>query len=194
MSSDERKVYHSPGKVTVVDVNPTPTAPQVRKHNSGPHVEDWGTPHAIYDRLDAFFGFTLDPCASGAEIAKCPLFFTPEDDGLKQTWTGNVFLNPPWGKGSPIKSWLKKAGEELDAGHCEAVVALLPASVGTHWFNDYVMPHTKQIWFVKGRVAFEDYTKASKHRGLKKANFDSIIVWMIPREDVSYCSVSVWEQ
>jgi phage N-6-adenine-methyltransferase len=153
-------------------------APQVRKHNSGPHVEDWGTPQDLYDRLNRVFHFDLDPCASGHEIAKAPLFFTPEDDGLKQEWTGNVFLNPPWGKGAPIKNWLIKAGQELDMSHCNTVVALLPASVGTNWFNDYVMPYAQRIWFVRGRLAFEDYTQASKHRGKKKANFDSIIVQM----------------
>ena len=168
-------------------------APQVRKHNSGPHVEDWGTPQALFEKLDARFQFDLDPCASNGEIAKAPLFFTPEDDGLKQTWVGNVFLNPPWGKGSPIKNWLIKAGQELQAGHCNRVVALLPASVGTNWFNDYVMPYAAHIYFVRGRLAFEDYTQASKHRGLKKANFDSIIVVM-KKGGGTPCTISTWRQ
>ena len=166
-------------------------APQVRKHNSGPSVEDWGTPQPLFEKLDARFKFDLDPCATNGEIAKCPLFFTPEDDGLSQKWMGNVFLNPPWCKGTPIKTWLIKAGEELRSGHCKKVVALLPASVGTIWFNDHVMPYANHIWFVRGRVAFEDYTQASEHRGKKKANFDSIIVVMEAKKKF-HTTVSTW--
>ena len=47
----------------------------------------WETPQAFFDKLNAEFNFTLDACAIPSN-AKCTHFFTPEQDGLKQTWGG----------------------------------------------------------------------------------------------------------
>src|SRR5262245_5080618 len=59
---------------------------------------EWPTNPETFAKLDAEFGpFTLDPCAT-AENAKCPTYFTRAEDGLKQTWTGRVFMNPPYGR------------------------------------------------------------------------------------------------
>lgn len=51
--------------------------------------EDWATPKALFDELNKEFQFTLDPCAT-PENAKCKLFFTKEQDGLKQSWNGET--------------------------------------------------------------------------------------------------------
>lgn len=47
----------------------------------------WATPQAFFDELNAEFHFDLDPCALPSN-AKCKRFFTPTDDGLKQSWGG----------------------------------------------------------------------------------------------------------
>ena len=154
----------------------------------GTSSEHWGTPQALFDRLNVMFNFELDPCAANGEIAKCPLFYTPEDDGLKLPWRGRVFLNPPYGR-NRVKKWVAKAASELVIENAELVVALLPASVGTHWFNDYVMPYATQIFFVRGRVAFEDYTGVSDKAA--QANFDSVIVVMKPKKEFP-TTVSTW--
>ena len=49
--------------------------------------EDWETPQEFFDKLDAEFHFTLDPCAS-AENHKCELYFTKEQNGLQESWGG----------------------------------------------------------------------------------------------------------
>jgi hypothetical protein len=49
------------------------------------HVDDMATPPEIFDPLNERFGFTLDVAAS-AHNAKCPRYFTLEDDGLTQLW------------------------------------------------------------------------------------------------------------
>ena len=48
---------------------------------------EWETPPGLFARLDARYGFTLDACAT-PQNAKCPRFYTVEDDGLKQPWGG----------------------------------------------------------------------------------------------------------
>jgi hypothetical protein len=71
----------------------------------------WCTPQDFFDRLNAEFGFVLDPAATD-KTAKCSLYYTPETDGLSQSWDrgGAVFCNPPYGR--EIGKWVQKAFEE----------------------------------------------------------------------------------
>lgn len=54
----------------------------------------WETPQEFFDKLNDEFHFTLDAAAT-KDNAKCSNYFTPEQDGLSQKWTGTVFCNPP---------------------------------------------------------------------------------------------------
>lgn len=54
------------------------------------NTDEWSTPQDLFDKLDATFHFTLDPCAT-PENAKCAKFYTKEQDGLKQDWGGVLF-------------------------------------------------------------------------------------------------------
>ena len=49
--------------------------------------EEWGTPQGLFNRLNKEFNFTFDICAS-KENAKCPKYYTKEEDALKQEWGG----------------------------------------------------------------------------------------------------------
>jgi hypothetical protein len=52
------------------------------------HESDlWSTPQDFFEILHTEFGFTLDACAT-ADNAKCARYFTPEQDGLQQDWSG----------------------------------------------------------------------------------------------------------
>ena len=84
---------------------------------------DWCTPQDFFDRLNEEFGFVLDAAATD-KTAKCPLYYTPETDGLSQSWDrgGAVFCNPPYGR--EIGKWVKKAYEEAIGGGY-AIVLLL---------------------------------------------------------------------
>ncbi|MCJ7740891.1 phage N-6-adenine-methyltransferase [Candidatus Microgenomates bacterium] len=68
---------------------------------------EWATPQWIFDELNSEFDFTLDPCATKGN-AKCRLFYTIDDNGLKQKWQNQrVFMNPPYG-GNTL-AWMQKA-------------------------------------------------------------------------------------
>ncbi len=113
--------------------------------------EEWATPHDFFDKLDALFHFTLDPCAT-SENAKCPKYYTKEEDGLAQSWEGEVvFCNPPYGKA--IKEWVRKCYEESQKLNT-TVVALLPARTDTKYFHEYIYYKARGIHFVKGRLKF----------------------------------------
>jgi len=107
----------------------------------------WSTPQAFFDAYDDVYHFTLDVCATGAN-AKCARFFNEAEDGLKQTWTGACWMNPPYGR--TIGHWMKKAYESSLTG--ATVVCLVPARTDTQWWHDYAMKG--HIKFIKGRLKF----------------------------------------
>jgi phage N-6-adenine-methyltransferase len=83
----------------------------------------WATSPDFFQKMDRRYGpFDLDVCAV-AENAKCPRFYSPEQDGLQQPWTGRCWCNPPYGK--TIGRWIAKAWQSSREG--ATVVCLLPA-------------------------------------------------------------------
>src|SRR5262249_39145220 len=92
--------------------------------------------------------FDLDPCATAAN-AKAPRFYTRDDDGLRQPWTGRVFCNPPYGR--VIAEWVAKA-KAAAATTAELVVLLVPARTDTRWWHEHVAD--AEGGFLPGRVRF----------------------------------------
>ena len=111
----------------------------------------WATPQDLFDKLNAEFGFNLDPCAL-PENAKCENYFIPEINGLAQSWGGcKVFCNPPYGR--QIYDWVKKAYNESRKPDT-TVVMLIPARTDTRYFHEFIYHRAKEIRFIKGRLKF----------------------------------------
>jgi phage N-6-adenine-methyltransferase len=133
---------------------------------------DWETPHDLFEKLHAVFGFTLDVCAT-AENTKCDRYYTTEVDGLTQVWDGVIWCNPPYGRG--VGAWLRKGQHELSVGRCSTAVYLLPARTDTLWFHECVWDRTShhprtgvEIQFLAGRLTF--------HGAPSSATFPSVLV------------------
>lgn len=107
---------------------------------------EWPTPKAVYDTLNAEFGFDFDPCPFGGS-----------DDGLASlfcSWVGKrVFCNPPYGRG--LNKWLERGLE------AQIAVFLIPARTDTKWFHEIVLPNAQEIRFIKGRLKFGDATNSA---------------------------------
>ena len=113
-------------------------------------TDEWATPQALFDELDAEFHFNLDPASTDLNH-KCQRYFTKAEDGLLQNWGGcQVFCNPPYGR--QIGCWVEKAYREKDKPGT-TVVMLLPARTDTRWFHDYIYGNA-EIRFIKGRLKF----------------------------------------
>lgn len=118
----------------------------------------WATPQDLFDKLNAEFGFNLDPCAL-PENAKCEKYFTPEINGLAQSWGGcKVFCNPPYGR--RIYDWVKKAYNESRKPDT-TVVMLIPARTDTRYFHEFIYHRAKEIRFIKGRLKFGNAKNAA---------------------------------
>lgn len=115
-------------------------------------TDEWPTPRDLFERLDREFNFTLDVCATDNNH-KCDHYFTKEQDGLSQDWTGVCWMNPPYGR--EIGRWMKKAYESSSKG--AIVVCLLPARTDTAWWHDYAMK-ASEIRLIRGRLKFGDAT------------------------------------
>jgi phage N-6-adenine-methyltransferase len=113
-------------------------------------TELWSTPQPFFDDCDSIFHFDLDVCAL-PENAKCVRHFTPQDDGLKQAWTGTCWMNPPYGR--DIGKWMRKAWESSQQG-AATVVCLVPARTDTKWWHRYAK--LGHVTFLRGRLKFGD--------------------------------------
>lgn len=110
----------------------------------------WATPQTFFGQLNSEFNFELDVCALPIN-AKCQNYFTKEQDGLKQNWSGVCWMNPPYGR--TIGHWIKKAFESSKQG--STIVALPPARTDTKWFHEFIY-NKAEIRFIKGRLKFGD--------------------------------------
>lgn len=115
----------------------------------------WATPWDFFRELDREFGFDLDVCAVAAN-AKCPRYFTPEIDGLRQEWRGVCWMNPPYGR--QIGRWAAKALAASREG--ASVVVLVPARTDTAWWHTAVMA-AAEVRLVRGRLRFGDSSHAA---------------------------------
>lgn len=52
---------------------------------------NWCTPQDFFNQLNREFSFALDAAATD-KSAKCHRYFTPENDGLKNSWGGVLFF------------------------------------------------------------------------------------------------------
>ena len=143
---------NTPGKVSVE----TPPAPKPKLVRSWPtagfahesaHNEsvEWYTPPYIFDALG--LTFDLDPCSPGAGKTFVPAlhYYTAEDDGLASPWFGTVFVNPPYGKHTPV--WMEKL-----AGYGDGL-GLVFSRTDVKWFHEFGVK-ADVICFVRSRVKF----------------------------------------
>jgi site-specific DNA-methyltransferase (adenine-specific) len=120
--------------------------------------DSWSTPTELFSILNDEFNFTLDAAASDL-TAKCKKYYTQITDGLKHSWEGEVvFCNPPYNEGNKtrdtLRNWVEKCFRESLYPNTK-VVALIPASVDTTYFHDFIW-NKAEVRFIKGRVRFFD--------------------------------------
>lgn len=114
--------------------------------DEAPKTVEWYTPKYIFDMLGLVF--TLDPCHPGRDVINwvpALTVYTKSDDGLSRPWVGSVWLNPPYGRETPV--WLKVMHEHRNG------VALVFARTDTDWFHKYVA-NADAVLFLKKRVRF----------------------------------------
>ncbi len=123
----------------------------------GRSKQDYQTPPEFLYALRQKLGigqFDIDLAAS-AENAVCVNYYDEGMDSLaehnswKVTTGGWAFCNPPYAN---IRPWVKKAYEQSLEG--AQIAMLVPASVGSLWWLQFVQPHGAYVLYLNGRITF----------------------------------------
>jgi len=136
-------------------------------HNSGEN--EWYTPSEYLEAARYAFGgdIDLDPATTEAanEVVQAAQIFTTENDGLKQAWSGRVWLNPPYAQ-PLIDKFISKLVAHVRARDLEAAIVLVNNATDTEWFQK-MAPLADAICFKNGRIKFwgPDGTKGSPLQG-----------------------------
>lgn len=122
------------------------------KHNSGNN--EWYTPGYIVDTARRAMGghINIDPasCETANQVVMAQRYYDADVDGLQKTWTGNVFLNPPYGRGL-IETFVDKLLAER-ANFSQAIV-LVNNATDTKWWQRLAQ-ESNSVCFLAGRVKF----------------------------------------
>lgn len=125
-------------------------------YNRGASKQDYSTPPDFMRAIRGRFGKIYFDLAASPENAKSEYFFSEREDSLRQAWPlcGNLWLNPPF---KNIGVWAAKCAQwarGLDQASNARLLFLVPASVGSNWFADFVWGHA-QVIFLNGRISFD---------------------------------------
>lgn len=130
--------------------------PQYHGHRKT-ESNDYYTPGQYIEAARCVLGtIDLDPasCAQANETVKAARYFTIDDDGLSQDWSGRVWLNPPYGRNENGKSnqhiWAHHLVRQYRHGAIDAAVLLVSANTDCRWFQvlwNYPMVFTPRINF-----------------------------------------------
>lgn len=119
--------------------------------NRGSSNQSYETPDDFIKAVESRFGSIDFDLAATEKNHLGYNWIGKDDDSLKQDWnslSGNLWLNPPF---SNIAPWAKKCSEYEGSG---GILFLVPASVGSNWFRDFVYAKSLVI-FLNGRLTFK---------------------------------------
>jgi phage N-6-adenine-methyltransferase len=124
--------------------------------------------------------------AATEKNSKADRFFTLRQNALLRPWVSDpgderlrYWLNPPY---NHLRPWFAKCIEERDALTTGEILVLVPASIGSNWFLNYVW-NKADVYFLKNRLCFitgEPYPKdliLCQYRNSRKASVIAIWDW-----------------
>ena len=102
-------------------------------------------------RTDVLGAIDLDPASSflANQTILAERFFTKEDDGLLQEWSGRVWMNPPYSRGL-IDKFVTKL---LTSPRVMASLVLTNSATETNWAQE-LMTGATWVFFFNHRIHF----------------------------------------
>lgn len=128
--------------------------------------DEWYTPKSILNLVVNVLGtIDLDPCSNEKRSVPATTHYARFDNGLNQSWSGRVFMNPPYG--NTITDWISKLVESFNDGDVSEAIALVPARTDTAWMRQ--MSEYPRC-FIHGRLTFSGHANA--------ATFPSMLIYL----------------
>ena len=122
-------------------------------HNTGDF--EWYTPREYIVAARSVLGaIDLDPASTAAAnaVVQAKRFYSLEDDGLVQDWSGTVWMNPPY-KQPLVARFCEKLADAVQAGRVPAAIVLANNCTETRWFGALTRA-ASGLCFPVGRVRF----------------------------------------
>lgn len=121
----------------------------------GSSKQDYATPSDFRTAVVKKFGFPAWDLAAAEWNHFGPVgnFFDAQNSAFLHDWhkmTGLLWLNPPF---CDIEPWAKKCHEEYQKGAW--ILLLVPASVGSVWFQTHVHAVAHTVHFLSPRLCFD---------------------------------------
>ncbi len=123
-------------------------------HQEDYDSDEWYTPEEYIVAARKVMGaIDLDPasCDAAQRTVGAARYYTKADDGLKQEWSGRVWLNPPYSQPSATQ-FGKKLLAEIDADRVTEAVMVQNASTDTAWFH--ALAQRARVCLTRGRINF----------------------------------------
>jgi hypothetical protein len=165
----EKQVYMPPDATSQLLQAPPLEKPALVEHpilnTLTSKSNEWYTPlKYIVAAHELMGGIDLDPASNAIanETVKAANYYDITQNGLDKSWTGRVWLNPPYGRdeaGSNQDIWSRRLIEQYNAGITTEAVLLVNAAVDTKWFQNlfqYVErePHFFPVCIPDHRINF----------------------------------------
>jgi hypothetical protein len=145
----------------VLEPEPPAVEPSPTPARFGSGDAEWYTPPAVVKQVREVLGGTIDldpaSCAEAQRVVDATTYYTTQDDGLRQSWHGTVFVNPPY-KMPLVARFVGKLVEELDARHTTATILLVNNATQTDWFQ-FIAQRADVLCFPDGKIPFTHATR-----------------------------------
>lgn len=126
------------------------------------------TPKWVIDLAREILGdIDLDPATNEAaqRVVGATTYYTAEDDGLSQEWSGRTWLNPPFSQ-PLIVQFTRRLVQEHHAGRVPAAIVLTNSATETDWWQ-HLARHCDALVFPSKRIQFwhptEDLGDQNRH-------------------------------
>jgi len=140
---------------------------------------NWGTPPRFIESARKVMGsIDVDPASNdeAQKVVKAGVYHTEQDSGLDYHWNGNVWLNPPYGRGE-AKPFINQLVHEYSVvDSVQRAVVILNTVYTSNWWNDSnVSDIYSALCLPRQRIAFINPTTGEPEKGNDR---DQIIVYI----------------
>ena len=153
MSDDAIKKGETPSREMFIMANGIPkSAPRIVAYDG--HAEYYTPPEIVEMARKIMGGIDIDPCSNkhAQKYVKAGRYFTEKEDGLKQEWSGNVWLNPPYVY-KEIDKWIDKIIASITFHKVSQAIVLTNNNTDTRWAQK-LLSAGNCVCFPSGRVRF----------------------------------------
>lgn len=118
---------------------------------------EWDTPSEFIQSARMVMGnIDIDPASNeqANERIQADIFYTAKNDGLDKSWSGNIWMNPPYAQPLVVE-FCEALIKKYESSEIKQACVLVNNATETTWFQG-LLRICKCVCFLKGRIKFID--------------------------------------